>query len=435
MSELAVPLIVLATDDPEAVDRVGPALDAAGWEVETVGSRDEGLSFRPGRVPDLVVVEEGVPGAEDLVRTFSRCRGGPGVVLLCQGPAATEPPPRLKDADVFLGSSSTAQELIEAVRSRLSLEPAGRAGDGFDDEERVYTTEEIFGDILSELSDLGEEPELEGLGSGNRESLSQESSEDLEESFAGDEREPPPQPIAWVGAAPEAPRENEVEEEAIDLAESVKEPLSGEALVRSLAEARQVPEEKPKPPEEPPPPAAREPGLEKVLPVFYQAQGSSEEPPTGADVGKEVDWMLAAVVEESKAGVASLGFASVVDRDETAALDSLQRLVGDDVAPSNGERGQPAVVKAQSPAELLSLPDSEAARSREELSPSLSGTMAAVVEEGGSQGSDQPVRVNRSRWAAMWRKFADPLDLVGKHRASEVGGDAPHFLGGDSIDE
>jgi hypothetical protein len=434
MSDLAVPLIVLATDDPEAVDRVEPAFDAAGWELEMVGSRDEGLSFRPGRVPDLVVVEEGVPGAEDLVRTFSRCRGGPGVVLLCQGPAATEPPPRLKDADVFLGSSCTAQELIEAVRSRLSLEPAGRAGDGFDDEERVYTTEEIFGDILSELSDLGEEPELEGLVGGKKESLSQEHSGGIEESFEGEEREPA-QPIAWVAAAPEAPRENEVKEGAIDLAGSLKEPLSGEALVRSLAESRQVPAEKPAPLEEPLLPAPREPGGAKILPVFFEAQGSSEEPPSAPDVTKEVDWMLAAVVEESKAGVASLGFSSVVHRDESAALASLQQLVRDEVAPSQAERSLAAAAKAQSAAELFPLSDSEAARSRENLSPGLSGTMAEVAEGSESQDSDQPVRVTRSRWAAVLKRFADPLDLGGKHRASEVGGDAPHFLGGDSIDE
>ena len=75
-------LILLAEDESSTIDHVRSVLASQGWLVKTVKSRAQALRAASEFAPQLVLLNDELKGVDDLVRTFSRRSGGPGVVLL-----------------------------------------------------------------------------------------------------------------------------------------------------------------------------------------------------------------------------------------------------------------------------------------------------------------------------------------------------------------
>lgn len=153
-----MPLILLAEDEAPTIDHIRSALASQGWLVKTVHSRDQALRAASEFAPQLVLVNARLTGADDLVRTFSRRSGGPGVVLLSGGNGdQTEPPPGSQDVEAVLFKPLETDVLIEAIRSGLSAAEK-KAASPITGGKKIFTSEEIFGDLLDDIVDPAEAP-------------------------------------------------------------------------------------------------------------------------------------------------------------------------------------------------------------------------------------------------------------------------------------
>ena len=89
-------LILLAEDESSTIDHVRSVLASQGWLVKTVKGRAQALRAASEFAPQLVLLNDELKGVDDLVRTFSRRSGGPGVVLLsAQGESVMDGIPQM----------------------------------------------------------------------------------------------------------------------------------------------------------------------------------------------------------------------------------------------------------------------------------------------------------------------------------------------------
>ena len=154
-----MPLILLAEDESPTIDHVRSALSSQGWLVKTVSSRDQALRAASEFAPQLVLINDRLSGAEDLVRTFSRQSGGPGVVLLSSGNGKGTTASDSGHVDAILHKPLETSALIETIRDRLAASKDKKPALPVGESNRIFTSEEIFGDFLGDILDS---PEDEG---------------------------------------------------------------------------------------------------------------------------------------------------------------------------------------------------------------------------------------------------------------------------------
>jgi len=112
----------LAEDESSTIDHVRSALSSQGWLVKTVGDRDQALRAASEFAPQLVLINDRLAGAEDLIRTFSRRSGGPGVILLTTDDGGeTEAAAASPDIDAILAKPLDKSELALRVRNSLTV--------------------------------------------------------------------------------------------------------------------------------------------------------------------------------------------------------------------------------------------------------------------------------------------------------------------------
>ena len=159
-----MPLILLAEDESSTIDHVRSALASQGWLVKTVGTRDQALRAASEFAPQLVLVNDTLSGAEDLIRTFSRRSGGPGVVLLTSDDASdSQATAASADVDALLAKPLNTADLIETIRRGLVDGEAKPTPPPVADTNKVFSSQEIFGDLLDDILDPEAEAETEGV--------------------------------------------------------------------------------------------------------------------------------------------------------------------------------------------------------------------------------------------------------------------------------
>ncbi|MEQ1870977.1 MAG: response regulator transcription factor [Vicinamibacterales bacterium] len=131
---------ILLVDDEVAIQRaVGPMLRARGYEVETTGKGAEALRIVADRVPDLIVLDLGLPDLEGTevcrrIRTTSKV---PIIVLSARSSEADKVHALDLGADDYVTKPFGPEELLARIRVSLRRvsneddEPGGvfRAGD------------------------------------------------------------------------------------------------------------------------------------------------------------------------------------------------------------------------------------------------------------------------------------------------------------------
>ena len=194
-------LILLADREPSSIDQLRSTLTAQGWQVRAVQSREQALQAASEQAPNLVLVDGRLAGARDLIRRFCRRSGGPGVILLAnesQEAAALSMP----EAEWVLTKPLPSEKLIQTVREGLSQTKADGAPPGPPAQGgRIYTSQDIFGDLLADLGDRKEEPAAEAAAVGKGIQPSTEPVPASEQAST-----PPPAPTP-----PEGPRRPAVE--------------------------------------------------------------------------------------------------------------------------------------------------------------------------------------------------------------------------------
>ncbi|MGB3564616.1 MAG: TonB family protein [Thermoanaerobaculia bacterium] len=152
--------ILLAEQEAATFKRVRAALASHGWFLKTVASRDEAFEVALEEPPRLVLVDESLLGAQDLVQAFASISGGPGVILVGDGTGEQVEADSSSRADAIVGRSFRSQELVELVRNQLSTSSLANPALAAPAQGRTFTTEEIFGDLLDDL--LAPEEESSG---------------------------------------------------------------------------------------------------------------------------------------------------------------------------------------------------------------------------------------------------------------------------------
>ena len=200
-------LILVIEQDGAYTERIRGALTAEGWTVRVVGDRDSALAAARQTTPDLVVVSTATPGAGDLLRSFGRDQGGPGVFALVAAGEATP-----EGADGSVAKPFTDEQLRAGLRrclSRVQRAAAEAAAAQAASAGEQLTSQDLFGDLLAEV-------EAEVTRSGARtvpaKSAMRPPADDmarkLEETLSGVMRLPGARgPAAVPPAAPTAPPE------------------------------------------------------------------------------------------------------------------------------------------------------------------------------------------------------------------------------------
>ena len=143
--------ILLAEQEPATFKRVRAVLASHGWFLKTVATRDQAFEAALEEPPLLVLVDEGLEGAQDVVQAFASASGGPGVILVGDGVGKRDEAGSPSRADAILRRSFGSQELVDLVRYRLSTSGSANSSFAAPAQGRKFTTEEIFGDLLDDL--------------------------------------------------------------------------------------------------------------------------------------------------------------------------------------------------------------------------------------------------------------------------------------------
>ncbi len=207
--------ILLVIGDAEERERIRAALGERGHWVTAVDDRRGALRAAADQAPDLVLVSSEVSGAAEVVKSFGSRNGGPGALLLA-------PPDRTEDAfviyeagaDRILSQPVRIRDLVDAVEQSLAaprdaFAPAPAAPG------RMFTAQEIFGDVLAEVERAGEEEPPEAAESAApgpaaevekaEEARGVEAAGEIEAAKQLEERAPSAAPPAPVRSEPSVP--------------------------------------------------------------------------------------------------------------------------------------------------------------------------------------------------------------------------------------
>ncbi len=350
-------LILLAEDETSTIDHVRSVLASQGWLVKTVKSRAQALRAASEFAPQLVLLNDELKGVDDLIRTFSRQNGGPGVVLLS---AQQDNSTAGEDIEGILTKPLQTEELIEMIKDKLSTATDKKASTDTGTDVRILSSEEIFGDLLDDILDKDEA--LEAAAPEEETSAKETVEEEVEE--------------VVTTAKPAAASDDGGLVDLSDLEELAKEAVP--ALVDAVeAQARQKGE-----PEE-------ELDVAQLLRQTAPSVASPE--PEAAPAAVELDEDLEAKLSDTLAGVlaASLGASrepEVASTDDGSADDVdnlLSQALGDLDIGKTRTREEPAVQTAA---------DAEEEEKEEKETPeeTAGGGFELVEEQLGEEEADAP---------------------------------------------
>ncbi len=145
-----MPQIYVVEPESRHVERIRDALATeAGWSVVAFDRAERALQAAAGSAPDLVLVNVEVEGAETLLATFAKSRGGRGVLALLPERRGAEAEAFRGRADDVLVKPFAEQELRLAARRVLT----GANAEALDSTGHKLTSAEIFGDLLAEFQE------------------------------------------------------------------------------------------------------------------------------------------------------------------------------------------------------------------------------------------------------------------------------------------
>jgi TonB family protein len=211
-------LILLAEEETSTIDHVRSVLASQGWLVKTVKSRAQALRAASEFAPQLVLLNDELKGVDDLVRTFSRRSGGPGVVLLS---TKEESPSDGEDVEAVLTKPIETEDLIETIRTKLSTATDKKASSDADTDVRIFSSEEIFGDLLDDILDKDEAKQA--VSSADEDSAEEPAAEEVAAETEDSETDTPEEieledlgPAEAVGEVETSAAEDEPEPEPTD---------------------------------------------------------------------------------------------------------------------------------------------------------------------------------------------------------------------------
>ncbi len=144
-----MPQIFVVEPESRYVERIRDALaNDAGWSVVAHERAERALQAAAGTAPDLVLVNVEVDGAEVLLSTFARQRGGRGAIALLPERRGGEAEAFRGRADAVLVKPFAEQDLRVAARRVLA---GGK--EALDATGHKLTSAEIFGDLLAEFQE------------------------------------------------------------------------------------------------------------------------------------------------------------------------------------------------------------------------------------------------------------------------------------------
>jgi len=148
-----MPLILVVEQDLGVVSRLRRAFsEEEGWRVQHVRSAEEAVDRVGSEAPDLFVVSAEIGGAERILGTYARRRGGPGTLALVaegSGPGADPLEVAGWGADAVVSKPITEETVREAAEGILKAGDRPAAAVGGD--ESKLTSNDIFGDLVAEV--------------------------------------------------------------------------------------------------------------------------------------------------------------------------------------------------------------------------------------------------------------------------------------------
>lgn len=126
-----MPRILLVDDEPAIQRAVGPLLRSRGYEVEVAATGADALSLASARVPDLVVLDLGLPDIEG-TEVCRRLRGAfamPIIVLSARGSEADKVQALDLGADDYVTKPFGPEELLARIRVALRRVTTGDTAD------------------------------------------------------------------------------------------------------------------------------------------------------------------------------------------------------------------------------------------------------------------------------------------------------------------
>jgi len=148
-----MPLILVVEQDLGVVSRLRRAFsEEEGWRVQHVRSAEEVVDRVGSEAPDLFVVSAEIGGAERILGTYARRRGGPGTLALVaegSGPGADPLEVAGWGADAVVSKPITEETVREAAEGILKAGDRPAAAVGGD--ESKLTSNDIFGDLVAEV--------------------------------------------------------------------------------------------------------------------------------------------------------------------------------------------------------------------------------------------------------------------------------------------
>ncbi len=150
-------LILVVESEGRHAERVRDGLGSDGWQVEVVSSCEAAVAAVADRAPQLVIVNAELPGAPEMLRSFSRAQGGPGSIALL--PEIVGKDLGHLEADESLIKPFTEKDLRQLARRVASSARTPRKSETeVDADPKRLTSHELFGDLLAEV-----ENEVEGV--------------------------------------------------------------------------------------------------------------------------------------------------------------------------------------------------------------------------------------------------------------------------------
>lgn len=128
-----MPRILLVDDEPAIQRAVAPLLRSRGYEVEVAGTGADALRLAAGRVPDLVVLDLGLPDIEgtEVCRRLRRVSDVPIIVLSARGSEDDKVQALDLGADDYVTKPFGPGELLARIRvalRRVATEATTEAG-------------------------------------------------------------------------------------------------------------------------------------------------------------------------------------------------------------------------------------------------------------------------------------------------------------------
>ncbi len=140
--------ILVIEQEEEIVTLIKNLAKEQGWSIVVVNNQDEALAAMAEQAPDAIVANLAIPEIDQIVFTFSRHGGGPGIVgLVPQGFNGSR---LIEYADISIHQPYSRDELLRSI-TKIILESTNFSLRVGDEDVGGLSSEELFGDVVKEL--------------------------------------------------------------------------------------------------------------------------------------------------------------------------------------------------------------------------------------------------------------------------------------------